>query len=704
VYPKDLKSPAFRNVVLKALLSGTMKCSHKSFHNLASSFRRIPLFPCSSSNEEDSEIQTIKNTIVLDERNQVSESTVATSATPLYARGEEESVFLAACKNLGVREGVYEGVFFRESDVLSWFSLFHNGDGEGDSIQACDTCGCVRISEEDFSKVSPDRPKNMAIERKTGKLVPIADSDATFLLSAAAGDRRIVLATLVKQNSTVVPMKRALGGLTSIPFDTESLLKIRDIAVYSDIRSEISGFFKWDSDKNSFVSDLKQACVGKAGSEAAEVSMFYVEYHTHPLFAHLRGTDEVINAPSSSDLYSLQKEFIEGNVMAVVITMAGVFTTWLEPAFQKAILFSGKADVRLVCNEPEIEVPAMNTYKLVTGSSKLVGNKSGGRYIIHEAGTAKKNKSIPVKGMSKTTLPFGGGLWKIVHKTFQEYIKLYSHSVLGGPGKTICTDPDRVACFNVSPSKGKLTCIYKATDETIIDAKTYAAGMFKLTSLANLLKDDVGKDEWGAEKRDNIFKDAVETLKIIESTDDEDFVKSIPLVGSSFYSWREIESSKGGVVSLAPASVLENWLPPADRFVDADASCSEGVPTDSNKFVHLDSGRSVSFFRKETTDKSWKSCSKLLESGKIVTIPAEPFLPAGRDMTSEEVEIADRVYGKFLSETAKTIKNGTDGTDGRWIANLDTYLIGCGKSKSSTSGDLKESRFDKIISETKKDI
>jgi len=477
----------------------------------------------------------------------------------LYGKTLEEIKFINTCKDILHDDYYYYGIY-GSKNAKNLFDLLNN-------------CYSIFVNNGEIYKHDETTLVKMSLNRPTESL------DLNHSLSVITGDRRLFISTMLKDLKfpELADVKTHM-----IQFEKESLTKIRDNAVFTNTKAEISGFFYWDQTKKCMKSSLNNSCVGNKGTESAEVSMFYLEYHTHPLYVHLRGTDEFVNIPSTSDYYSLQKEYVEGNVAALIFSVVGIFTTWIDPVFQKAILFSGKSDVRKSNNEVEKEASDMEIFDILQ---------------IFENSKFKRTKDKKLTDEHKS-LAFGGGIWKIVHKAFGDYIMNFSAKLLGGKNGTICSSKDVKDCFYKEDS-AKLWCMYRSTTELEDRVDKYAKSLEKFMTVKNLYRNKIGLKEWGSEKFENIYKDAFVTLELLgESVE-------TPLIRSKFTSWSTVENDKNDKIDLLPASLFKDWLSPSDRFLNATTVKKQDskFPSDSAKFVHLDSGRPIRYFGNDLVEK-----------------------------------------------------------------------------------------------------
>jgi hypothetical protein len=410
------------------------------------------------------------------------------------------------------------------------------------------------------------------------------------LLAMATGDRRTW-----RNQQIISPMTPYVSNEGHVRFDKRSLLKIRKHCVYSSINTEVSGFAAWSTKTDSF--KIQNKALLKGSSSNVDTVMFYVEFHTHPLYSLLEGTNEILNPPSGKDLSSLLHTYIDGSALSLIIAPNGIFSIWVEPVLQKALCFGGYPDTR------------------------------------------PRSKSATI----------ASSLWNLVKDVTDSYGDVYGTEIL--KGANICNPQDHRGKCAQNSTQSVLWCFYKWSARQEELSYLWAAGMakaFSLTGLLSRLKRTQSK---------RLTEEMTQLIAMANDLTGEGIAATVPLLGATFTPWRLIENESSSSVKLAPARVMTGFQPPADRFETANPGLKiqndRYVPTDCEKFFHNRNPACKEF--KNSTYLEWDRTSYHLKHGLDFFDPL-PFT-TNKDslpLNEKQIKSLNVFYDQWRTKALKT--------------------------------------------------
>jgi hypothetical protein len=358
----------------------------------------------------------------------------------------------------------------------------------------------------------------------------------------------------------------------------ESLRRIRDTSIFSDIPREVSGIISSEKSTSPKGLEAHSECMFFGSSDTADPSLYYFDFHTHPLKTAIENANSATAFPSGNDVCSSFLNYEKGSIASIVISPEGVYAHWLTPEAQTALISFG-------ISERAFSSEGFAFRNLIEGAMLGVSSK-----LFRSAKTDEGFKKL----FAKANFDLEGG-------------NIYAEAVTEQFGISICEEAQRKECLESEISRGFVWCAYKYSPSQIRAAKEWAARLgvsFTVERLLEFIFDKRApeKVEW--------FVDAF--------TKKSGTQKDSPLFGASFQSWEEIE--KQGFFTGIPKDLLEKWIPPYDRFMKIDLSTlmkigtAEGgeerlvVPRDYKKFGNSEDEEdpfAVSFFNKRMVSTKW---------------------------------------------------------------------------------------------------
>lgn len=400
-------------------------------------------------------------------------------------------------------------------------------------------------------------------------------------LSYSVVERRKFILSRIRKETPNRPL--------SLDISFDSLKKIRDTSIFSDIPREVSGIISASSTSTSSSTlEAHSECLFFGSSDTADPSLYYFDFHTHPLRTAIESANSSTAFPSGDDVYSSFSNYEKGSIASIVIAPEGVYAHWLTPEAQAALVSLGISE-----RAPSSEGLAFG--RLIEGA--ILGVSSDAMR------SDESDEGFKIL-FNKANLDAQGG-------------NIYAEAVSEQFGLSICENKERKECIERSggvgssseaSSKGFIWCAYKYSEGQIQAAKEWAARLGVSFTVRRLLefvfdKRETKKVEW--------FVNSFGQRNPSRNPDS-------PLFGAAFQSWDEIE--KRGAFTGLPRDLLEKWIPPYDRFMQIDlstlASFSSSssststlmIPKDYRKFGNSedeDDPFAVPFFNKRMVSTKW---------------------------------------------------------------------------------------------------